>query len=141
MILLGVDLGERRIGFAVCDPEWIIASPLRIETTCSLENSLDIVCDVFAEVGAERIILGHPIDMSGRRGPKAKEAEGFARDLEERGLPIILWDERLTTAEAERSLRDANLNRKERKKHLDAIAAQRILHSFMEAHNRSDLTS
>lgn len=140
MILLGVDLGERRLGFAVCDPEWLIASPLRIERTRSLADSLEIVCAVFAETGAGRVILGHPIDMSGRRGPKAKEAQEFARKLEERGLPITLWDERLTTAEAERILKDANFNRKDRRKHLDSIAAQRILHSFMEAHNIQDFS-
>lgn len=140
MILLGVDLGERRLGFAVCDPEWLIASPLRIERTRSLTESLEIVCTLVQETGAARVILGHPIDMSGRRGPKAKEAQVFAAQLQERGIPVTLWDERLTTAEAERSLREANLNRKERKKHLDAVAAQRILHSFMEATDRASLT-
>lgn len=141
MILLGVDLGDRRIGFATCDEEWIIASPLRYERVRGPADAVPVIAALVAETGAARVILGHPIDMSGRRGPKAKEAQEIARILqEEKGIPVTLWDERLTTAEAERSLKQANLNRKERKAVIDAVAAQRILHSFMEGHKKEDIT-
>lgn len=133
MILLGVDLGERRIGFAILDTECPIATPFRTERIRHVSQTIDTILRVYAETGADKIILGHPIDMSGKRGKKAKEAQEFARLLEEKGIAAILWDERLTTAQAERSLRAANLSRKQRTNHIDAVAAQRILESYAQS--------
>lgn len=135
MILLGVDLGLRRIGFAVLDTECPVATPYKAEKIRNITETIGVIAAVFAECRADRVVLGHPIDMSGRHGAKAKEAAEFARLLVEQGIPAILWDERLTTAQAERSLREANLSRKQRKEHIDAVAAQRILESYAQAHN------
>ncbi len=137
MRVLAIDLGERRVGFAVSDDEGIIASPLRIAQVRSLPDACEVVLAAVEETGAGKVVLGHPRNMDGRAGPKAKEAEEFAAMLREDGLIVELWDERLTTAEAERSMKDANLSRKQRKKSLDAVAAQRILQSWLQAQRNS----
>ena len=138
MRILAVDLGERRLGFAVCDSEQIIASPLRVETVAHSYEALTSVLKAADETGARRIVVGHPRNMDGRCGPKAHEAEAFVAALRERGLDAVLWDERLTTAEAEQALRPADLSRKERKARLDAVAAQRILAAYLAANGGKD---
>lgn len=132
MILLAIDPGERRIGFAICDPEERIASPLRVETIPRNGDAATVIRAVQAETRAEHLILGHPRHLNGRLSPKAREAEKLAETLRKSGLSVTLWDERLTTAEAERAMREAQLSRKERKKALDAVAAQRILQSYLD---------
>ncbi|MBN2712192.1 MAG: Holliday junction resolvase RuvX [Planctomycetes bacterium] len=131
MIIIAVDPGERRVGFAVCDAEEMIASPLKIETVRSTAEAIRIIEESVEETGAERIVIGYPRNMNGKPGPKAKESEEIMQKLREYGYDAVLFDERLTTAEAERSLKDANLSRKQRTSHLDAIAAQRILASYL----------
>ena len=138
MRILAVDLGERRLGFAVCDAEQIIASPLRVETVANVREALASVLRAAEETGALRIVVGHPRNLDGRCGPKAREAEAFVAALCERGLDAVLWDERLTTAEAEQALGPADLSRKERKLRIDAVAAQRILAAYLAAGHGSD---
>ncbi len=133
MILLGVDLGDRRIGFSTCDEMWLVAVSLRTEKVRSLNDAADKVEEAYNEIGAQSVILGYPRDMSGKRGKKAKEAENFAEILKNRGIPTTLWDERLTTAEAHRVMKDANISRKNRMKVIDEISAQRILDNYMQA--------
>lgn len=133
MIVLGVDLGERRVGLAICDAEGMIASPFRTENVRSTDDALQAVVAAVGETGAERVVLGYPRNMNGRPGPKARESEAFAEALKESGTPVALWDERLTTAEAERSMKDAKMSRKQRKSVIDAVAAQRILQSWLDA--------
>ncbi len=138
MRTLAVDLGERRIGFAVCDEDEIIASPFKTVRVGSPAAVLPAVLAMVRETQAGRLVLGHPRNMSGKVGPKAREAEALAERLRGEGVEVFLWDERLTTAEAERSLKEANLSRKQRRERIDAVAAQRILHSFLEAHKKRD---
>lgn len=131
MIRLGVDVGERRLGFAICDADEIVASPLKVVEVKSPLEAAKAVQAMVKETGAEEIVVGLPRNMNGKLGVKGKEAERFAEGLREDGYRVVLWDERLTTVEAERSLRTAELSRKERKRHLDAVAAQRILSSYL----------
>lgn len=133
MSILGVDPGERRVGFAICEDGMSFAIPLKVAPVRSSEQILQTIIATASEVNAQKIILGYPVDMSGRRGPKAKEAEALCEKLHEQGLDVTLWDERLSTAEADRVLKNANFNRKERKKVVDSIAAQRILESWLTA--------
>lgn len=132
MILLGVDLGDRRVGFAISDAEERMAVPSGNARVKSLAEALDAVLAKAALESAEFIVLGNPLNMDGRPGPKAKEAARFAQMLEDAGREVALWDERLTTSEAERLLRDAGLKRRQRKQLIDANAAQRILDSYLE---------
>lgn len=136
MILLGVDLGDRRVGFALTDEEERLAVPSGFAQVRNLEEALAAVIAKADAEGAGVIVLGHPINMSGRPGPKSREAEAFRDMLIEAGRVVELWDERLTTSEATRLLKDAGLNRKQRKPLVDANAAQRLLESFVACRKR-----
>lgn len=136
MILLGVDLGDRRVGFAVTDADELLAVPSGFAPVRSLADAARAVAEKAASEKAELVVLGHPVNMNGRPGPKAKEAAAFAETLREQGLAVHLWDERLTTSEAARLLQDAGHNRKQRKTLIDANAAQRLLSSFLECRKR-----
>ncbi len=136
MILLGVDLGGRRVGFAVTDADELLAVPSGFASVRSLAEAAEAVAEKAAAEHAGLIVLGHPVNMDGRPGPKAKEAAAFAETLRERGFAVELWDERLTTSEAARLLRSAGHNRKQRKTLIDANAAQRLLSSFLDCRKR-----
>lgn len=134
--MIGVDWGERRLGFAISDDEERMALPLRTEEISSSSEALGVVLRVAKEMGVRQIVLGYPRSMDGRLRRKAKEAEAIADRLRAEGMEVVLWDERLTTAEAERNLQDAGLSRKNRMAFRDAVAAQRILSSYLEASHR-----
>ncbi len=136
MIVLGVDLGDRRVGFAVSDEEGRLAVPAGFSP---VRNLADALAAVLAKAEAEHaglVVLGHPLNMDGRPGPKAKEAQGFRDLLAEAGRETVLWDERLTTSEATRLLKDAGFKRHQRKGLIDANSAQRLLESYLEWRRR-----
>lgn len=135
-ILLGIDLGDRRVGFAVCDAEWCIASPWRTASVRSMEEARVAVREAMTETGAAWMVLGYPRNLDGRCGPAARKADAFAAALRADGWRVELWDERLTTAEAERYLRQGGGSRRSRVGRIDAVAAQRILDSYMQAAQR-----
>lgn len=131
--LLGLDLGERRIGLAVSDETGTIASALGVYTRRSVEGDLDYLRKLVEREGIERVVVGLPLNMDGSLGPKAKEAQAFKRRLEEAlKLPVELFDERLTTQEAERVLLEADLSRKRRKGVRDQLAAVLILQGYLD---------
>ena len=132
MKLLGVDLGQRRVGFAVCDTELPLALAHKVTQVAGRD---DIVAAIIAEkneLGAERIVIGLPLEMNGRSGEKAREAESYKDFFCEQGIDAVLFDERLTSATAHAMLKSANLNRKDRMKSVDAISAQLILQSYVD---------
>lgn len=137
MIHLGVDLGERRVGFAVSDAEERLAVPSGFAPVRSLAGALAAVAEKADGEGAGVVVLGNPLNLDGRPGPKAKEAAAFRDLLEAAGRQVVLWDERLTTSEADRLLKDAGLGRRQRKQLVDANAAQRILSSYLEWKRRN----
>ncbi len=141
MIVLGVDLGERRVGFAVSDPEELLAVPSGFARVRSLGEAAAAVAEKAAAEKAELVVLGHPVNMDGRPGPKAREASLFAEMLRGGGLAVELWDERLTTSEAARLLKDAGHDRRRRRTLIDANAAQRLLSSFLECRKRGTHSS
>lgn len=124
------------MGFAVSDEGGLLAVPSGYAPVRTLAAAAGAVAAKAAAERAELIVLGHPVNMDGRPGPKAKEAAAFADTLRESGLTVELWDERLTTSEATRLLKDAGHNRKQRKTLIDANAAQRLLSSFLECRKR-----
>ena len=98
--LLGIDLGTVRTGFAVSDPGGFLASPIETVTERDLTRLADRAFSIAAGQGTARVVLGHPRNMDGSRGESARRAEEFAALLTERGLEVILWDERMTTLSA-----------------------------------------
>lgn len=136
MILLGVDLGDRRVGYAISDEEERLCVPSGYSAVRSLGEALEAVLGKIGIEGAGLVVLGNPVNMDGRPGPKSREAGEFAEMLRGAGVEVRLWDERLTTSEATRLLKAAGHNRKRRKTLIDANSAQRLLESFMEFRRR-----
>jgi putative Holliday junction resolvase len=130
--ILAVDWGERRIGLAVSDPTGLIASPLPTLVVRGSEDAITRVAAVAVEREAERIVVGLPLRMSGERGAAAEAAEAFAAALGERsGLPIELYDERLTSALSARRLHETGVRTGHHRERVDAGAAVALLESFL----------
>jgi len=135
---VGVDYGTRRIGTAIGDAATGIASPATtIPGTGSTERDAHRVARFAAEHGATGAVIGLPLNMDGSVGPQAKITKRFASALARAaGLRVELWDERLTTFQANEWLRESGLTRAKRKRKRDAIAAQIILQSFLDRHRK-----
>ena len=133
--MLGLDLGDARIGVAISDPERRLALPMGTIHVGQPPGEFKAVAALVAEHGASLVVLGHPRSMSGDSGPKAQQAESFADAL--RGLldvPVALQDERLSTIEAERTLREAGVKGADRRRVVDCSAATVILQAWLDAH-------
>lgn len=128
MKVLAVDLGAKRTGFAVSDPDGRMALAL---PTLTDVGPVD-VARVAEEQGAEEVVVGLPINMDGTVGPSAQRALEFVEELKLHvDLPVVPWDERLSTVEGDARLRRAGLDRKERRKRADVAAAVVILESYL----------
>jgi putative Holliday junction resolvase len=132
--LLGVDFGKVRIGLAVSDPDRHIASPLVTYTRRDRVQDAAFFQQVVEEERIEQIVLGLPVHTTGREGPSAAAARDFGQWLHKTtGLPVVHWDERFTTVEAESALWEAGLTHKRRKERRDRVAAQMLLQSYLDA--------
>jgi putative holliday junction resolvase len=131
---LAIDLGDKTIGLAVSDALGITAQGLDTLERHGGHRDFDAVRAVCQEREVERIVIGLPRNMDGSEGPRAVKSRAFARGLHEAlELPVFLWDERFTTAEAERLLISADVSRAKRAKVIDKLAAQLILQGWLEA--------
>lgn len=134
MKLLAVDLGMARTGVAVCDREERLASPVGTIEERNPERLAEKLAAVAREQGAARIVLGHPKNMDGSRGESARRAEAFAVLLEETAeLPVVLWDERMTTMSAIGYLNETNTRGKKRKQVVDTVSAVIILQDYIDS--------
>ena len=136
MRIMGLDYGSRTVGVAVCDPLGITAQTVETITRRDenkLRQTLARIETLAAEYGVERIVLGYPKNMNNTLGDRAKKSEELKAALERRtGLPVVLWDERLTTVAAERVLMESGVRREHRKKSVDQIAAAMILQGYLD---------
>lgn len=124
-----------RVGLAISDPLGIIAQPLSVVSNTSADALLDALEHVISERGVTRIVVGLPLRLDGTEGEAASAVRIFADGLGQRfGVPVALWDERMTTAQAERAMLDADLSRAKRRKRRDKVAAQILLQSYLDAH-------
>jgi len=130
--ILAVDWGERRIGLAVSDPTGLIARSLPTLEVRSPEQAVTAVLDVCRAEEVARIVVGLPLRLDGSRGDAAEAAERFARLLSSGGLPVEMWDERLTSVEAERQMRELGERTRGRKGKVDARAAAVLLQSYLD---------
>lgn len=139
MRVLGLDVGDRRIGVALSDPTGILASPLTIIERASDEQTIDAILKIVVERGAERIIVGLPRSMDGHIGPQAEKVQAFTELLRQRtAVPIEFRDERLTTVAAMRLKKEASTRRLDRKTRYDAMAAAIILQEYLDEKPTAD---
>ncbi len=132
--VLGVDYGEVRVGLAVSDPERTIAFPLATYTRRKCAQDEAFFRTLAADQAVERVVVGLPLHLAGHEGQNAAAARAFGQWLAETTrLPIVFWDERYTTVDAERALWSAGLTHKQRKARRDRVAAQILLQSYLDA--------
>lgn len=133
--ILGVDLGDVRIGLARSDLLGITAQPLGVLTCSDQDAALREIERVVREESAACVVIGLPLLLSGEDGERAVQARAFASRLEARlpDLQVVLWDERLTTVQAERAMISGKVRRKKRKQKIDTIAASLILQSYLDS--------
>jgi len=132
-VLLGLDLGTRTIGTALCDAGWRFASPgktLRRGKFSADKAKLEELVTTRAVAG---LVIGLPLNMDGSEGPRAQSSRAFARNLAVLGLPILLWDERWSTTSAERDLIGQDMSRAKRAERIDSAAAAVILQGAIDA--------
>lgn len=137
MRILGLDYGSKTVGVAVSDLLGMTAQPVETVTRKE-ENKLRKTCarieELIQEYGVTKIVLGLPKHMNDEIGERAEKAIAFGEMLKRRtGLEIILWDERLTTVEAEQTLIECNVRREDRKKYIDQVAAVFILQGYLDS--------
>lgn len=134
MRILGIDIGTKRIGIAISDELGWTAQGIKTLHRSNGESDLGEIRDIAREYGVEKIVVGLPRNMNGSLGPQAEMTLGFAQELREiLGVPIITWDERLSTVEATKMLIRADLSRKKRKRKVDMTAAILILQSYLDS--------
>jgi putative Holliday junction resolvase len=138
--ILGIDYGRRRLGLSLSDEAAILASPLATwKRARSLDRDLANLARLVEERTIGRIIVGLPLNMDGTEGEMAREARDFAHCVAEAtGRPVELFDERLTSAEAERAMLEGNLPRRRRRENRDALAAVLILQGYLESSSPKD---
>ena len=131
--VLGIDVGDRRIGLALSDSGGILASPLTIIEHTTATGNIEVILKIAQERGAERIIVGLPRLMNGDIGPQAQKVQAFAEAMRSHTqIPIEYRDERLTTVMAQRLHQESGTKKKNRVVRYDAMAAAVILQDYLE---------
>lgn len=135
--ILGLDYGSKTVGMAVSDPLGLTAQGLETiwrKQENKLRQTLARIEEIAEEYQVERIVLGYPKNMNNTIGERAEKSLEFKEMLERRtGLPVVMWDERLTTVEANRTLMEAKVRRENRKQYLDELAAIFILQGYLDS--------
>jgi len=131
---LALDYGDRRIGLALSDPMGLTARPLMTMTRTTRARDLDRIRAIIGEHDVRRIVVGLPLDMDGGRGARARITEAFIGKIRgATGLPVIPWDERLTTVQAERILICGDVSRARRRRVIDQVAAVIVLQTYLDS--------
>jgi putative holliday junction resolvase len=131
--LLGLDLGTQTIGTAFCDAGWRFASPGKTIQRGKFGADKALLAALIAERGIVGVVIGLPLNMDGSSGPRAQSSRAYARNLAVLSLPILLWDERWSTASAERGLIEQDMSRAKRAARIDSAAAAVILQGAIDA--------
>ena len=132
-VLLGLDLGTKTIGTALSDAGWRFASAGKTLPRGKFGRDLEALRMLASERRVAGIVLGLPLNMDGSEGPRAQSARAYARNLAPLGLPVLLWDERWSTASAERAMIDQDMSRAKRAERIDSHAAAVILQAALDA--------
>jgi putative Holliday junction resolvase len=130
--LIGLDLGTQTIGTAFCDAGWRIASPGKTLKRGKFGADKAALAVLIAERSIRGIVIGLPLNMDGSSGPRAQSSRAYARNLAALGLPVLLWDERWSTAGAQRDLIAQDMSRAKRAERIDSAAAAVILQAAID---------
>lgn len=131
---MALDLGKRRIGLALSDQLGITAQGLETLQRTNIRSDLAQLARIISEYNVARILIGNPLHMSGQEGRQAEHARDFGARLQAAtGLPVEFWDERLTTVEAQRVLRQSGISIEKRARAVDRLAAVILLESYLDS--------
>jgi len=131
--IMGIDIGEKRIGIAVSDSLGYTAQGVETYTRTG-EGDAAYIAAKMKELGASKVVVGLPLNMNGSEGPAAQRVREFADKLTSLGVEVDFQDERLTTVSAERMLIEADVSRKKRRQVVDKLAAVYILRAYLDRH-------
>ena len=139
MRAMGLDLGTKTIGLAVTDELGLTAQGLETHWRAGLRKDLEALAQKATDYSVGRFVIGLPLNMDGSEGPRADATRKFGGALGEKtGLPVVYWDERLTTVAAQRALLEGDVSRRKRKEVVDQVAAVLILQGWLESQPRED---
>lgn len=131
--IIGLDLGEKRIGVAISDETATISNAIDTIKVTGIRDSINRISEIAGLHAAEEIVIGLPLNMNGTKGPQAERAISFAEKLEKKvSCKISTFDERLTTAQGEAILISADMSRKKRRQNIDKLAAQIMLQAYLD---------
>lgn len=132
--LLGIDLGDKTVGVSLSDTTWIIASPYQTLKRQSDQQTLTQLQSILQDFKIGAIVMGYPLNMNGSAGPQSQKVMKFAEKLlEHQDIPLLLWDERLSTAAVTRTMISADISRQKQKQAVDKLAASFILQGVLDA--------
>jgi putative Holliday junction resolvase len=140
MRILGLDIGEKRVGVAISDELGLTAQGIDVIERTNDGKDMDRISEIVSEYKVIKIVVGLPKNMNGTLGPSGKAVKDYATKLKNTtGIETDFWDERLTTVAAERTLLEADVSRKKRKRVIDKLAAVLILQSYLDFKSRVDI--
>ncbi|MDT3699145.1 MAG: Holliday junction resolvase RuvX [Thermincola sp.] len=137
MRIIGLDVGSKTIGVALSDPLGWTAQGLEVIRRRGLANDLNRLAEIIREYEVHKAVIGLPKNMNGTLGPQSEAVQEFVKDFQGKlSLPVVMWDERLTTVAAQRTLIEADVSRKKRKNVIDKMAAVMILQGFLNSQGK-----
>lgn len=131
--LMGLDVGTKTIGVALCDAQWMIASPAELIRRAKFSADLAKLTEIVGKQAVAGIVVGLPLNLDGSESPRTQSTRAFARNLAPLGLPVLLWDERWSTQAVTRTLIEADTSRARRADLVDKMAAGYILQGAIDA--------
>ena len=134
--LLGLDVGTKTIGTALCDAEWTFASPAELIRRTKFAKDRAALQALAAAQQVKGLVIGLPLNLDGSESPRSQSTRAFARNVEDMGLPILLWDERWSTQAVTRTLIEQDASRAKRAELVDKMAAAYILQGAIDALTR-----
>ena len=131
--LLGLDLGSKTIGTALCDAGWSFASPAALIRRSKFTKDKAALVALATAQQVKGLVLGLPLNLDGSESPRSQSTRAFARNCDDLGLPILLWDERWSTVAVERTMIEQDMSRAKRAERIDNLAAAHILQAAIDA--------
>lgn len=131
--LAGLDVGTKTIGIALCDAEWHFASPAELVRRTKFQKDKARIAAILAAQAIKGVVIGLPLNLNSSESPRSQSSRAFARNVEDWGLPILLWDERWSTQAVTRTLIEQDTSRAKRAELVDKLAAAYILQGAIDA--------